>query len=211
MKEPSNPTPPVTVVVLAAGASSRMGEHKLLLPLGGRPLVAWSVAAASDSKASDVWVILGRDAASIEAMLPPGRYRTIRNAVYSRGQSASLALAASAAPAGSVGIIVLLADQPFVTAELIDHVLAAVSESPDRVIMCTAHGHQGHPVYLPRRLFAALQTLTGDIGARDLIASEHDSVRLVATEDNWAQFDVDTPEDYQVALSLAYRLTSSEP
>lgn len=199
----------ITVAVLAAGSSSRMGHHKLLLPIGGKPLVAWAVMAACASHANDVLVVVGRDAAAVQAALPPGRYRMLVNADFERGQGSSLALAVSSAPPHSAGLLVLLADQPFMDSESVDRVLVAAQREPDRIILGGVAGQAGHPVYLPRRVFAEARANTADRGARDIIAAEHAHTRIEPLANDLAHFDVDTVEDYQRALGLAYRLRSS--
>lgn len=201
-------TGPICAVVLAAGSSSRMGTHKLLMPLGGRPLVAWSVLAANSSQADEVLIILGRDADVARKALPAGSYRVLINPRYEAGQGTSLALAVAELPKLTIGIVALLADQPFMTAAAINRVLNAARREPERIIQSVADGGAGHPVYLPRRVFPGLQALNGDTGAREIIAREHADVLLEPIENNLAQFDVDTPEDYARALTLAHLLPS---
>ena len=196
----------IPVVVLAAGASSRMGRHKLLLPIGEKPLVAWSTLAACASHASEVVLILGRDAPDVEAALPPGRYRILFNADFEHGQGSSLALAAASVEPASVGIIVLLADQPFMDRDSVDRVLLAAQREPERIIMGGVNGHAGHPVYLPRRVFAQVRALSADKGAREIIAAERGDVRIEPLVNDLAHFDVDTSKDYQRALEMDYRL-----
>lgn len=198
----------ITVAVLAAGASSRMGHHKLLLPIGGKPLIAWSVLAACASRAGDVLVIIGREASAVQKALPPGRRRTLINADFERGQGSSLALAAASVSPNSAGLIVLLADQPFMDTESVDRILSAAQRETDRIILGGVAGQAGHPVYLPRRVLAEARALTADKGARDIIAAERDRTRIEPLANDLAHFDVDTREDYQRAIELAYRLAS---
>ena len=206
MSEQVEQAPSIIAVVLAAGASSRMGAHKLLLPLGGLPLMAWATLAACASQANDVFLVLGREAPTALASLPQGRYQTLVNAAYEQGQGTSLALALAHAPAATMGAVVVLADQPFMTAAAIDRVLTAARQEPDRIVLGISNGRAGHPVYLPRRVFGELLALSGDIGAREIVARERDSAQRAPLHDDLAQFDVDTAEDYQRALSLADRL-----
>lgn len=199
-----------TAVVLAAGSSSRMGAHKLLLPLGARSVIAWSVGAACASQANDVIVVLGRDASTVQAALAPGRYRAITNIAYARGQGTSLALAISDLSQTTSGVVVLLADQPFMTADAINRVLLVARREPDRIVLGLVGVRAGHPVYLPRRFFADVAALSGDTGARDIIARERAAVIQAPLDNELAQLDIDTTEDYQRALALAYRLEEPE-
>lgn len=193
----------IAAIILAAGRSSRMGTHKLLLPLGGKPLLAWSVAAACASDAQPVIVALGRSASEVAAALPTGRYTTVINPRYEEGMGTTLALAVSQLPPEVAGALVLLGDQPFMPTNAIQAVLAAARQRPDTIAMGECAGQRGHPVYLPRRVFARVQALTTDEGARTIIAEERSSVTLVPIADQRALFDVDSLEDYHRAQSLA--------
>lgn len=198
----------IAVVILAAGASSRMGHHKLLLPIGGKPLIAWSVQAACASLASEVLIILGRDASAVQAALPPHRYRTLVNTEFERGQGSSLSLAASSVAPASNGLVVLLADQPFMDRDSVDRILLAAQRESDRIIMGSVNDHAGHPIYLPQRLFPDIRALSKDRGARDIIAAQQGEILVEPLANELAHFDVDTTEDYQQALTMAYRLGS---
>jgi molybdenum cofactor cytidylyltransferase len=207
------PTSHIPIAILAAGASSRMGQHKLLLPLAGQPVVAWSVRAGCASRAREVLIVLGRDANAVEMALPHDphdRTRCMINPRFALGQGTSLALAVSAMETGTPGFIVTLADQPFMDVDSIDLVINAASVSPDDIVMGVVADNTGHPVYLPRRLFPELIALSGDRGARDIVTRERDKITRVALANPNAHLDVDTPEDYTRATTLAYVLASAE-
>ncbi|HZC07131.1 MAG TPA: nucleotidyltransferase family protein [Ktedonobacterales bacterium] len=197
---------PVAVIILAAGRSTRMGEHKLLLPLGDKPLLAWGLAAACASRARPIILALGRSAAEVAAALPDGPYTTVVNEQFAEGMGTTLALAVAHLPANVIGTIVTLGDQPFMTSQAIDDVFAAAQAQPDQIIMGVFGGKRGHPVYLPGRLFGELLSPTGDEGARTVIARERGKLSLVTLEDERAFFDVDTAEDYQRAQVIAQSL-----
>lgn len=193
----------IAAIILAAGRSSRMGAHKLLLPLDGTPLLAWSIAAACASDAQPVIVALGREAGEVAAALPAGRYAIVVNPRFEEGMGTTLALAVSHLPPEVAGTIVLLGDQPFMPTSVIQAVLVAARERPDNIAMGMRAGQRGHPVYLPRRVFARVQALTADEGARTIIAEERDDITLIPIAEEHALFDVDTLEDYQRAQMLA--------
>ncbi|HEX2347170.1 MAG TPA: nucleotidyltransferase family protein [Ktedonobacterales bacterium] len=205
--------PAIAAIILGAGASSRMGEHKLLLPLGDKPLIAWSVAAACASSARPVVVTLGRAAevvaGAITAALPGASYSVVVNQRFAQGMGTSLALAVASLPAGVVGAVVLLGDQPFMSSAVIEAVLTAARAQPERLAMGGYGKRRGHPVYLPRRVFPELLALGDDEGARAIIARAADDLTLVALADDTPLLDVDTPEDYQRAQALAERLAQS--
>jgi molybdenum cofactor cytidylyltransferase len=200
----------IAAIILAAGRSSRMGAHKLLLPLNGAPLLAWSLAAASASDARPVILALGRDAAMVADALPAGRYITLINPRYAEGMGVTLALAVGSLAPEVIGAVILLGDQPFMPTSTIQATLAAARAQPDRIIMGERDGRRGHPVYLPRRVFARVKALSGDEGARAIIAQEGDEITLVHIADARAQFDVDTLQDYRRAQEIA-QLSGKSP
>lgn len=190
----------IAAIVLAAGRSSRMGSHKLLLPLGDRPLVSYAVRAATGSAASPVIVVLGHDADRVrEALLetlPGGAYRVIVNQRYREGMATSLRAGIAELDDTVAGALVLLADQPLLTARVLDQVLGEARSDPERIVAATYGGARGHPVYFPRSLFAEVQAIRGDEGARSVLARHTDSVARVAVEPTYIGLDVDEPSAY---------------
>jgi molybdenum cofactor cytidylyltransferase len=213
----------IAAIVLGAGTSSRMGEHKLLLPLGGRPLIAWSVAAACASQARPVVVALGRAAEEVRdalaAALPDAPYSVVVNQRFAQGMGTSLALAIASLPAEVTGALILLGDQPFMPTAAIEAMLAAARAQPERIAMGAYEGayegasgrRRGHPVYLPQRVFGELLALSGDEGARALIARAGDDLTLVPIAVERALLDVDTLEDYQRAQALLAQSAENTP
>lgn len=209
----------IAAIILGAGASSRMGEHKLLLPLGGRPLIAWSVAAACASPARPVVVALGRAAEEVRGALatalPGAPYTVVVNQRFAQGMGTSLAMAIASLPTEVAGALILLGDQPLMPTAAIEATLAAARAQPERIAMgvySDASGkRRGHPVYLPRRVFGELLALSGDEGARAIIARAGDDLTLVPIADVSALLDVDTLEDYQRARELLAQSAENTP
>lgn len=186
----------VAAIVLAAGRSSRMGgPNKLLAEIGGRPLVRIVAEAALASRARPVIVVTGHQRERVEAALAGLDVVLVHNPAYADGLSASAKAGIAAVPPAADGAIVCLGDMPQVEARLIDRLLAAFD--PERgalVAVPTIGGKRGNPVVWSRRFFSDLSTLTGDVGARGLIASYPEAVVEVATTDEAALTDVDTPD-----------------
>jgi molybdenum cofactor cytidylyltransferase len=192
----------IAAIVLAAGRSSRMGQHKLLLPLGGRPLVSYAVEAASASVADPVLVVLGHQAAEVEGALPSGRYTICINPHFASGMASSLRLgieALSTLPDNTssiIGVAVLLADQPLVSADTVNRLLAAARATPDAIIAAAYKGRRGTPVYFPQHLWKELLQIGGDEGGRSVIARHQELVRLEPIDEPEVGLDVDRMEDY---------------
>ncbi len=189
--------PVIAAIVLAAGKSSRMGANKLLLPLGGHPLIWRAVTTACASSADLVLVVLGNDAETVAAALPPGRWRRVDNPRYLDGLSTSLQAGLDALPDEVDGALILLADMPFLSLMTMETLLAAARESPERIVAVNQAGRPTPPVYWPRALFGELHAIHGDEGGRSLLLRAPDLVRLIAMEQPNEALDVDAPEDYE--------------
>jgi molybdenum cofactor cytidylyltransferase len=192
----------IAAIVLAAGRSTRMGQHKLLLPLGGRPLVSYAVEAASASEADPVVVVLGYQATEVAQALPSGRYTTRVNYDFASGMASSLRLGVetlSSLGGGTspiIGAAVLLADQPLISANMINRILIAARAEPVTIIAAAYKGQRGTPVYFPRQLWSELLQVGGDEGGRSVIARHEDLLRLEPFDDPTMSLDVDRMEDY---------------
>lgn len=178
-------------LVLAAGRASRMGSDKRLMRVQGRTMLETALAAALDGGLEPVLVVTGPEA---QPDFPPGVGRVV-NADPAKGMASSLAAGVAALPQEVDGVMVLLADMPRVSAA---HVAAlAAAFRPDGICVPVFQGRRGNPVLLSRRFFAAMQTLTGDKGARGLIAQHAEAVIEVPMADDGILIDVDTPESLQ--------------
>jgi molybdenum cofactor cytidylyltransferase len=183
-------------VVLAAGRSTRMGAiNKLIAEIGGKPLVRIAAEQALASRAAPVIVVTGHQREKVEAALAGLPVRFVHNPDYAEGLGTSLKAGIAAVPEDADGAIVCLGDMPQVDAMLIDRLLAAFD--PERgalVVVPSIEGRRGNPVVWSRRFFPDLMTVSGDVGARHLIASFAEAVVEVPVAGEAALTDVDTPE-----------------
>jgi molybdenum cofactor cytidylyltransferase len=193
-------------IILAAGASSRMGRPKPLLPLRGRPLLQHVLDAAVASRLDEVVLVLGNQAEAVRGALElpeASRVRTVVNADWARGQSTSLRLALRRARPSAAAAAILLGDQPGVGAALIDRVTRAFLDAglpAARPVYSGADGSRvpGHPVLLARRIWSEVDKLGGDEGARALLAARADWLLQVPVQGE-PPADIDTWEDYRRA------------
>jgi molybdenum cofactor cytidylyltransferase len=186
----------VTAVILAAGRSTRMGgPNKLLAELGGKPLVRIVTEQALASKASDVIVVTGHQAAEVEKALAGLKVKFVRNPDFVAGLASSVKTGIAAVPNNADGAVVCLGDMPLIDARLIDRLIDTFA--PDRgnlIAVPVSDNRRGNPVLWSRRFFDELMTLDGDIGARHLIAKHSEAVAEVPVEGHGAFLDIDTPE-----------------
>jgi molybdenum cofactor cytidylyltransferase len=195
---------PLCGVVLAAGSSTRMGCPKLLLPLAGRPLLQHVLDAAAESRLDELVLVIGSDtAARIDCLRLPETTPTlvIENRARPSGQSHSLALGLRGASPRAAAAAVLLGDQPGVDARRIDRVARAflAGGSPAARPVYSGPGRArvpGHPVFLARHLWAEVERLRGDAGARAIFSARPDWLLEVAMDGAPAD-DVDTWKDYE--------------
>lgn len=189
-------------IVLAAGTASRMGANKMLLDIGGKPMLRRVVENALASGLARVLVVTGHEAEKTEALLADLPVQSVRNREYAAGLSTSLCAGIAAVPPACAGAMILLGDMPGIDARLIDRTLAAFNPAAGRGICVAAHdGTPGHPALWARRYFRAIADLTGDAGARPLMRRHPDDLHLVEAGSDAPLKDIDTPEALAAALS----------
>jgi molybdenum cofactor cytidylyltransferase len=186
----------IAAVVLAAGRSTRMGgPNKLLEEIGGKPLVRIAVEEALASHAKPVIVVTGHERQHVEAALAGLDVRLVHNPDFAEGLGTSLKTGVAAVPSEADGVVVCLGDMPQVTAGLIDRLIAGYdAEKGALVVAPTRDGQRGNPVLWSRRFFPDLMAVTGDVGARHVLANYGEAVVEVPVKEAGAFVDVDTPE-----------------
>jgi molybdenum cofactor cytidylyltransferase len=177
-------------IVLAAGASTRLGEAKQLVRLGAENLLERAVRVARDAECSPVVVVLGASAALIQAGCALDDAVIVVNHNWAAGMGSSIPVGV-AALRDVDGCVVMTCDMPAVTA---GH-LRALMDSGD-VTASSYAGRKGVPAYFPAGTFPSLMELHGDIGARDLLRSAR-CVELAGGE-----MDIDTKKDMERARAL---------
>jgi molybdenum cofactor cytidylyltransferase len=188
----------ISGVILAAGASTRMGRPKLLLPLGGEPMIRRAIRAVSDAGVDDLLVVVGYEHERMIAALEGLVCRHAVNPDYASGMGSSFRTAVSHLPDGDAALFAL-ADQPLVTGAEYRRVLDAYRSDPSRII-CSRYGNVTAPPHVfAREFFPELSVLIH--GARPLL--ERHAARTTALQfPADLLLDVDTPADYERAKTL---------
>ncbi|MBK9517347.1 MAG: nucleotidyltransferase family protein [Anaeromyxobacter sp.] len=194
---PAAPTPsrpaPVAGVLLAAGRSSRMGSNKLLLEVGGEPLVRRAARVALEAGLDPVVVVTGHQAALVEAALRGLPCRAVRAPDPAQGQGASLAAGLAALPPGAEAAVVLLADMPRVTAAMVSALVARATGSEAPLVLSDYGGVLAPPALYRRALFQELSD-PGETPGRRVLA-RHRAEALTVAFPAEALADVDVPAD----------------
>ncbi|WP_323042224.1 nucleotidyltransferase family protein [Gemmobacter sp.] len=183
----------VTILIAAAGGSTRMrGGDKLLEQVGGIPLLRRQGLAARASGARVVVTLPPDRPARAEVLEGLGAEVAVL-ADAAEGMAASLRHGARVAGGA---LMVLPADMPEIDMADLRSMLAAHKAAPDAILRGASDGAPGHPVLFPADLRADLAQLTGDEGARSVLARHRGRVQLVPLPGRHALTDLDTPEDW---------------
>ena len=194
---PSDISERFSCVLLAAGASRRLGEPKQLVRLDGETLIRHSAQKLIEIGAVEIVVVTGYESDNCLKELSDMPVRVVFNADWKDGMGSSLAAGVNHLSVPAAGVLVLLCDQWKVSRSdlrsLVDHWLTDISQ-----VICAQWGSQrgiefGPPVIFPKSLFSELQKLNGDRGARPIIEKNRSGVTFVTTEN--AAFDLDKPAD----------------
>jgi molybdenum cofactor cytidylyltransferase len=224
-------TSSTAAIILAAGSSSRMGSgrHKLLLMLDERPVLAHVIDAALASRARPIIVILGHGAGKVRAVVAAYTAQqdiiVVENPDYLLGMSTSLRVGIATLLEGmyiEVGqgersqfdvdsALIMLGDQPLITAQVIDLLISARKTSGKRIVASLYDGKRGSPTLFAASLFAELMEVSGDEGGRTVLERHREEVEFVELGDAAASYDVDTWEAYLQVVEAWQKKKASEP
>jgi molybdenum cofactor cytidylyltransferase len=188
----------VSAVILAAGASSRLGRPKQLVQFQGRSLLRRAAETACASRAEEVLVVLGYDAPEMRSDLDGLRVRVLENPLWRDGIGSSIRHGITSLSPVSEGALLMVCDQVRLTAGHLNALIDAFARTPDRPVASAYGGSPGVPALFPRALFGELLLLKGDRGAqRVLFAHEEELVTLPWPD---GMLDVDTAPDVSAHL-----------
>ncbi len=193
-RPPGEQAPFVSALILAAGPSRRMGTAKLGLPFEGVPMLRRVAEAALGSRCRETVVVLGADQDVYRPLLEGMPVRIVENPEFGHGMSTSIRAGVAALSAESTAVVILLADQPRITSEIINRLIGVYLQEGKRIVASTYQGVVGVPALFDRALYLELLTLEGDGGARSVIETYPQHGIAVAVEEGAWQ-DVDVPED----------------
>jgi molybdenum cofactor cytidylyltransferase len=194
----------VAAVVLAAGSSSRLGQPKQLVPIAGRPALAYTLDALRASRVDRIVLVLGHSADAIVAALDLTGISVVRNEAYAEGQSTSVRAGVKALGDDVAAALMVVGDQPLLSPTVIDAIVRAHEQTGGPFIVPVYEGEWGNPVLLARATWPLLDNLKGDTGARPILRKHMDMVLEVPVPGSLLD-DIDTPEDYARILTRMER------
>lgn len=183
----------IAALVLAAGASTRLGQPKQLVQLAGKTLLerACETALSIDNQA--VVVVLGAHCEAIKPAIEHLSVQTHVNENWQAGMGSTIACGMAQLPHDADAVLLLLCDQPFVTHDLLEELVEKWQENPDHVIASAYGGSFGPPAVFGKLYFAELAALNGQQGAKKLMERHWEQLLLVDFPEG--EMDVDTEED----------------
>lgn len=193
-----------SVILLAAGTSSRFPGTKQLARIGGKTLLERALDSVPASRVKETVVVVGHDAASVSkaAGRRPG-VTVVLNPDYREGMATSIRRGISAVAPGSKAVMIVLADQPFITRQFLRGMLDAFEAQGSKGIVAAARGGVvAPPAIFSRRYFAELSGLRGDQGAKSVIEKHMSSASLVRARSPQRLSDVDSQDDLEAARRL---------
>jgi molybdenum cofactor cytidylyltransferase len=186
---------PVAGILLAAGTSSRMGSNKLLFELGGESVLRGAARRALAGGLTPLLVVLGHQEEKARAELDGLPCQIVINSSYEQGINSSVQAGVAALPVARA-VVVMLADMPFVTAEMIAGLIARYRSTEAPLVISDYEGVNAPPMLYDRSLFDELLTMTGEGCGRQVVKRHRHEAEVLP----WpaaALSDLDVPEDYE--------------
>ena len=188
------------IIILAAGASTRMGRPKLLLTYGHRTLLRHAAETAAASICRPILVVLGAYANQLQGEIDDLPVRSVINEWWADGMGSSIQVGVGALNTydradSTEALVLMLCDQPYVTAAVINDLVTAYHLNGKGIIASEYAGTLGAPALFGREYFSELETLRGATGAKHIIAAHSSDV--VPMPFPKGMTDIDTPEDYR--------------
>ena len=187
----------VSAILLAAGASERMGKPKQLMPLGNSTIVEQTIDNLLGSRVGEVIVVLGHRAEELIKAIANRPVKIIVNPIYHQGMSTSIVTGLSLVDSRAQAVMLALADQPFIDSKTINRLMEGFFNHSKGIAIPAHQGRRGHPIIFSIKYKGELLELKGDIGGRQIIREHPDDILEVAVDSPSINIDIDNIGDYQ--------------
>ena len=186
------------IIILAAGASTRLGKPKQLLQYRGKTLLAHAINEAVNSNADAVVVVLGKDANLFKKELDEKKVRVAINSSWEEGMASSLRLGLDTLLKDKPyidAVIFMVCDQPHISSSVLNELITTQQKTTKQIVTCNYGDSMGPPALLHKKYFEELMKLSGDAGARKIIQKNMNDVATILFPEG--NIDIDTEEDYE--------------
>ncbi len=192
----------ICAIVLAAGQSRRMGVQKLLLPFGGKTVIAHIIDQLAASSVDEVYIVVGCQGKQVSEGLSGRPVSIVNNSNYKSGMLSSVRCGLSAISQQCRTILVALGDQPSITTKLIDQLLQNFASNEKQILVPLYDGRRGHPIIFSTTYRDEILTHYNDIGLRGLLHAHKEDIFELPVKTSGVLSDMDCPQDYQRELTL---------
>lgn len=191
----------ISILILAAGSSSRLGQPKQLVEFEGQTLIE-RITHTALSVSEEVLVVLGANINLIKPKLQAfsDRINTIENIDWNEGMGTSISLGVENLAPKSDGILILLSDQPLISQVLLQKMVQTFAETKYPIVACNYGEQLGVPILFDKSFFSELKKLKGEQGAKSFLKNYSDKIASIEFKEGL--FDIDTPEDLKKLISL---------
>jgi molybdenum cofactor cytidylyltransferase len=201
---PAERSGPIAGILLAAGTSSRMGSNKLLFELNGESVLRGAVRRALAGGLSPLLVVLGHESDKAWSKIEDLPCQWALNPLYEQGINTSLKSGVLAVPPEAVAAMVMLADMPFVTSEMIAEMIERYRTTEAPLVISDYEGVNAPPMLYDRSLFNELKLMTGEGCGRQVVKRHRHEAEVLAWPAS-ALADMDVPEDYDKIRAVRER------
>lgn len=193
----------VSVVLLAAGKSERMGQNKLLMPFRGDAIIGRTLDNLLASRAGEIVVVLGSRAQEITKVIGGRPATLVLNQNYAQGMSTSLITGLLMVSKQAKFVLVALGDQPFITRHTYDRLIEAVLNTDKGLVVPVYRQRRGNPILIRAGYIPEILRFTGDVGGRELLVRYPDDILELEVPDEGIIINVNTPEEYEKRIGSA--------
>jgi molybdenum cofactor cytidylyltransferase len=189
--------PWISAIILAAGESTRMGgSQKLLMPLGNSTIIEQTIDNFLNSSAKEIVIVIGFEANELIRLIGKRPVTIAENIDYHGGMSTSIICGLKSVSTKAQGILLALADEPFITSPTINCLIDKFAAYKKGVVIPVYQGQRGHPVIFASKYKKQLLALKGDNGGKHIIAENSEDVLEVDIDCDGIVTDIDTLENY---------------
>lgn len=199
----------IGLIILAAGASTRLGQPKQLLLFNGKTLLTHTIEQGLSSGCRPIIVVLGSQAEKIKLEINSYPIFTVKNPNLELGMSSSIQTGLKELKRiqpDSKGVVITLCDQPFISSSIIDKLVETYQQTQPLMVVSEYNNILGVPALFSNRLFKELMNLDTTTGAKYLIKKYPNERSIVPFP--LGNFDIDTPQDYENLLNFNYESES---
>jgi molybdenum cofactor cytidylyltransferase len=190
----------IWAMILAAGESKRMGKPKLLLPYGEKTIIETIVETVVSSNVENTLIILGSDREKIEEKIKNSPVKIVYNRDFRSGMLSSVQCGFKAVPEETRAVLVVLGDQPKISADVINKLIDAYKSTGKGIVLPVYKKERGHPVLIDVKYGEEVENLSPEVGLRGTVYNHPEDILEVDIETPSIFQDIDDESDYKREL-----------